>query len=385
MINKNKNLETIKIILVGNSGVGKTAIINRYYNNSFANEMISTISMNFIDRKIKIDEKYYILNIWDTVGQELYRSCNKLFLKNSNIVIFVYDITLIKSFKDLDYWYETVENELGQNPYLALVGNKYDLIEQEKITEEEGKELAERWSAYFSLLSAKSDKAGIDNFFFNIVNEFLKDKKGSFNYRLNTIELKSNNTKKKNVNQGGCCGNRKSIEEEKEIKMLFIGANESGKNIIINKILGNRNSIGYEYIENISENNYIYEMVNKKKILVNILNISEDYIETQNFVELLSYCRIFFLVFDINNRDSFNLLNKCFEKIKLNSDRKKIFVNILGTKINYNINDENNCVKYEEGEKFAKKIGGDFKMISIDDTISLRNLIKKNVEKYLNF
>ena len=81
MSNKNKNnLETIKIILVGNSGVGKTAIINRYYTNSFINEMISTISMNFIEKKIIIDGKCYILNIWDTVGQEQYRSCNKLFI-----------------------------------------------------------------------------------------------------------------------------------------------------------------------------------------------------------------------------------------------------------------------------------------------------------------
>ena len=384
MLKKKKNLETIKIILVGNSGVGKTAIINRYYNNTFIDQMISTLCMNFIEKKIKIDEKYYILSIWDTVGQEAYRSCNKLFLKNSNIVIFVYDITSIPSFKELDYWYETIENELGQNPYLALAGNKMDLVEQEKITEEEGKELAEKWSAYFSLLSAKSDQQGIDSFFDNIVREFLKDKKGGLNYRLNTIELKSNNTKKKNVNQG-CCGGGKSNENQKEIKMLFMGGNESGKNQIIDEILGNRINIGYEYSEKIIENNYSCEMENKKIILVNIINISEDCFETQELVELLKNNKIFFLVFDINNKNTFNILNKWFEKIKRNSDKKKKFVNIIGTKITNNIDDENNCVKYEEGEKFAKNIGGDFKMVSIDDTISLRNLVKKNVEKYLNF
>lgn len=389
MSNKNKNLEKIKIILVGNSGVGKTTIINRYYNSSFVNEMASTMSMNYIEKKIIIDEKCYNLSIWDTVGQEQYRSCNKLFIKNSNIVIFVYDITSIPSFKELNYWHETIENELGQNPYLAIAGNKFDLIEEEKITEIEGKELAQKWCAYFALLSAKTDPIGIDNFFYNIVKEYLNENKGLFNYRLNTIELDSNVSKKKNANNR-CCSGRKSIEKEKEIKIIFIGGNKSGKNIIINKILGNRISINYEYEynNNIIENNYSYEMENKKRIVVNILNINEDSFETPKFIELIKHCKIFFLVFNIYNKDTFNILNKWFEKIKKNSNSKKIFVNILGTEIGNigdNINDENNSVKYEEGEKLAKKIGGNFKMVSIDDTISLRNLIKINVEKYLNF
>ena len=101
MSNQKTKIEEIKIILIGNSGVGKTAIINRYYNNSFDINMESTISMNFVGKKININGKYYDLNIWDTAGQEAYRSCNKLFIKNSNIVIFVYDITNKKTFIDL--------------------------------------------------------------------------------------------------------------------------------------------------------------------------------------------------------------------------------------------------------------------------------------------
>ena len=119
-------------------------------------------------------------------------------------------------------------------------------------------------------------------------------------------------------------------------------------------------------------------------INVNILNINELCLESKKIVKLLEDSRIFFLVFDIDNKDTFNILNKWIEKIKKFYEGKRIFINILGTKINPNNKEEINCVKYSEGEKFAKKARGSFKMVSINDAISLRNLIKNNVEKYLN-
>ena len=315
-------LEEIKIILVGNSGVGKTAIINRYYNNSFEIYTQSTISMNFVEKKIYINDKYYDINIWDTAGQEIYRSCNKLFIKNSNIVIFVYDITNKKTFVELDYWYKIIEDELGQSPYLALVGNKSDLYEEEEVKEEEGKELAKKWSAYFSLLSPKCDKKGIDNFFYSIVDEYLFCKNDSIDIRLNTVVLKKNDERKKNGNDG-CCGGGKSKICEKNIKVLFIGGNKSGKKEIISKILGNRNNISYEYDQNINESIYSYETENKKMINVNILNINELCLESKKIVKLLEDSRIFFLVFDIDNKDTFNILNKWIEIIKDGSEGKK--------------------------------------------------------------
>ena len=138
MSNKKKPEEKtiLKVILVGNAGVGKTAIINRFYKNSFTENMLPTIAMNYIEKKIIIEGQKIYLSIWDTVGQEEYKSCNKLFIKNSNIVILVYDITRKISFNDLDYWHETIENELGENPYLALAGNKVDLIEEEEVNKE---------------------------------------------------------------------------------------------------------------------------------------------------------------------------------------------------------------------------------------------------------
>ena len=394
MSNKKKPEEKtiLKVILVGNAGVGKTAIINRFYKNSFTENMLPTIAMNYIEKKIIIEGQKIYLSIWDTVGQEEYKSCNKLFLKNSNIVILVYDITRKISFNDLDYWHETIENELGENPYLALAGNKVDLIEEEEVNKEEGKKLAEKWSAYFSLLSAKSDKEGIDKFFYNIVEQYLKCKKG-INFRINS--LKSIKIKKSDVNKkkekGSCCAGGDKSKKEKEIKVLFLGGNKVGKTSIIQKILGKDNDkINYEHTTKLIENKYMYELENKKNISINLLDSNEECIRSIKFMELLKYVKIIFLVFDANRKDSLNILNNWVDKIKDNTDGGKKFIIVLGTNINdkYKINDDddnNNYVTYEEGEKFAKDIGSDFRMVSIDDTISLRNLIRNNIEKYLNY
>ena len=153
--------ESIKIILIGNSGVGKTAIINRFELDKFSKDTQSTISSSFIIKPIDIDGKKLILNIWDTAGQEKFRSLNKLFIKNSKIIIFVYDVTVRQSFDQLNFWYELVNDEINEGVVLGLAGNKIDRIQEdnveEEVSKEEGKNLAEKWGAHFSLISAKMD------------------------------------------------------------------------------------------------------------------------------------------------------------------------------------------------------------------------------------
>ena len=107
-------MTTCKIILLGESGVGKTCIITRFINNDFIKETRSTISVNFISQPIKFEEydKTVCFDIWDTAGQEHYRSITKIFYKNAKIIIFVYDITRKKTFEEIkNYWY----NEVKQN------------------------------------------------------------------------------------------------------------------------------------------------------------------------------------------------------------------------------------------------------------------------------
>ena len=197
--------ETIKIILIGNSGVGKTAIINRFDTDKFFKDIPSTISSSFIVKQIEIDGKKLILNIWDTAGQEKFRSLNKLFIKNSKIIIFVYDVTVRQSFDQLNFWYELVNDEINEGVVLGLAGNKIDRIQEdgveEEISKEEGRKLAEKWGAHFSLISAKLDKLGIDNLFTKLVNNYLV--KPNLQQR-NSVKLdkKHFKTKMKKLN---CC------------------------------------------------------------------------------------------------------------------------------------------------------------------------------------
>ena len=104
----NKNV--IKVALIGNTGVGKTCIIQRFIDNSFSENPISTISANSIEKEIIREKEKYILNIWDTAGQEKYQSLGKHFYKDAYIILLIYDITNQKSLDSLKKsWYPDVQ------------------------------------------------------------------------------------------------------------------------------------------------------------------------------------------------------------------------------------------------------------------------------------
>ena len=143
----------IKLILLGEAGVGKSAIIQRYNENTFSENISSTSHANFIEKDVTVNNQKVILELWDTVGQEEYRSVAKMFLKNSKIVILVYDVTNFKSFESLGYWYDYISKELDNNVVLGLAGNKTDLIFEdgfeEEVSPEKARKYAEKIGAYF--------------------------------------------------------------------------------------------------------------------------------------------------------------------------------------------------------------------------------------------
>ena len=202
--------ESIKVILLGNSGVGKTQIINRFNNKQFMDNDLCTYTSSFITRAIEVNGQNKNLDVWDTAGQEKFRSVGKLFVKNAQIIILVYDTTSKKSFEDLNFWNDFIQKELGQKITLGLAGNKTDLFTKEEVTKDEGKEYAKKWGAVFSLLSAKEDKPGIDLFFTEMVKKYLENETGGSNNEENEKQLKinndNNNIKNKKTN---CCGGSK--------------------------------------------------------------------------------------------------------------------------------------------------------------------------------
>ena len=175
MNGKDKDEKVIKVILLGESGVGKTSIIRRYINNEFSQYSESTLGTIFLVKEIVKENIIYRLIIWDTSGQEKYHSVTNLFINNSNIVILIYSIDSRISFEGLDYWYNSIKERLEvENYILAIVGSKSDLIDDEAVPEEEGKKFAESKNAIFKLVSAKSFPEGINDLFNTLLDELIK-------------------------------------------------------------------------------------------------------------------------------------------------------------------------------------------------------------------
>ena len=173
-----KEEKDVKVILLGESGVGKTCIINRYINNVYNNLTPSTLGTAFSVKEIKKGNIKYNVNVWDTTGQEKYHSVTNLFINGSNIVILVYSITSESSFKGLEYWYNSLKEKLeGENYILAIIGSKCDLAEEEVVPEEDGRNYAKSKKAIFKLVSAKEDPEGINKMFDSLLDELIKSEK----------------------------------------------------------------------------------------------------------------------------------------------------------------------------------------------------------------
>ena len=164
----------VKTILVGMSGSGKTNIINALVGRKFDESKFCTTTSSFLEKIMTVKKKKYHLEIWDTAGQEQYRSLTKIFINDSKIVIFVYDITNRESFNEIDYWVNTVKEKLGNEPIFGLVGNKKDLFLEETVKEEEGEKKAKEIGAIFRLTSAKTGQALIIDYLQNLLEEYVK-------------------------------------------------------------------------------------------------------------------------------------------------------------------------------------------------------------------
>ena len=168
-------LEKCKVVIVGNCGVGKTCIINNLINKKFDEDEKSTLSANFINLKLRIDELNKIIDfdIWDTAGQEQYRSLGNYFYRDSYVVILVYDISNKQSFENLkNLWFKDLKTFGERYTVLAIVGNKSDLFEEEEVPEDEARKFAEEQEAIFMLVSAKNGN-NIENLFNDVLGLYL--------------------------------------------------------------------------------------------------------------------------------------------------------------------------------------------------------------------
>jgi small GTP-binding protein len=133
---------SFKIIVIGDSGVGKSCFTNKATKNFFEEDYNATIGFEFFNFNIKLSDKIIKLQIWDTCGQELYRSLITNFYRNASLAIIVYEVTSLDSFNNVEMWLRELRIHSSPNIKIILVGNKIDLAERRKVTTKQGEEFA---------------------------------------------------------------------------------------------------------------------------------------------------------------------------------------------------------------------------------------------------
>ena len=198
-MDKNNKDSEIKVILIGETGVGKTNLINVSIGLDFKENREATFSNSFVEKKFEINNKVYKLQLWDTIGQEKFKHLTKLFFKNSKIVILVYDKSVKSTFKKLEFWMNELKDVLGNDEIiLAIVGNKDDLDDNDDdVDENEAREYAEKNNAKFRMASAKMNSKGFINFLKELLIDYIKKTGGIIEENNDRIVLDKEKTETK--------------------------------------------------------------------------------------------------------------------------------------------------------------------------------------------
>ena len=193
----------VKIIMIGSLNVGKTTLITQYSIGETSIKTQNRENASYVSKIKKINGFKFKIRLWDTAGQEKYKSLTKLFIKDAKIAILVYSINNEESFNDLDSWLELIKSMNDETVLYGVCANKSDLSSEKTIPDERGKEYAKKINAEWTSTSAIINGKGIDKFV-----ESLFIKYYTINFNLNnapslSITLSSEKTK---VEKKGCCG-----------------------------------------------------------------------------------------------------------------------------------------------------------------------------------
>ena len=198
--NNSKNKVDIKIITLGDSHVGKSSLIVKYIDNKFSNVYMSTIGFDLKHKQITLNDGTDAkIMIYDTAGQERFKSLAANYIKKANGILLVYDISEHSTFENIGMWMESITEEKGDKLPIVLVGNKADLTDERQVTYEEGKKLAEDKGFHFFETSCK-DGANVSECFIDLA-ELVYEKSGKKLIQNSNKKLESGSSNKKK----GCC------------------------------------------------------------------------------------------------------------------------------------------------------------------------------------
>ncbi|GJP67541.1 hypothetical protein CLOP_g24351 [Closterium sp. NIES-67] len=167
---KSRLAAALKVLLIGDSAVGKSSLLLRFSENDFRHDLTSTIGVDFLIRTMDIDGERVKVSIWDTAGQERYRTITEAYYRNAHGILLIYDITSKSSFDNVRGWIRSIEEHSTKGVRVTLVGNKADMDAHRVISKEQGQQLASEFRVPFFETSAKAD-INVDDIFVCIARE----------------------------------------------------------------------------------------------------------------------------------------------------------------------------------------------------------------------
>ena len=197
----------LKVVIVGDSGVGKSNLIKRFTSNEFNANSKATVGVEFLSKSYKINDKIFKIEMWDTAGQERYKSITSAYYKGAKGALLVYDTTSGQSFENISKWLSEIKEKTNKETKLILIGNKIDLKDSKVVSTELALAKAKEWGMPLMETSAK-DATNVKEAFHDLLKEMyfelnktlqmVENKKLESN---NAVQLDANEEKKKK----GCC------------------------------------------------------------------------------------------------------------------------------------------------------------------------------------
>ena len=232
-----EDMQHYKIIFLGDQYVGKSSILNRFYQDKFEPDYQATIGLDFHSKNVSINGTNVRLLLYDTAGQEKFKSLIPMYIRDANIIIVVYDITSKDSFVHTDHWVNETKDLKREDAIFVLVGNKIDLEDKRVLETKEAENFANEKGFLFYEVSAKSGQ-GIQELFENqIFPEMARKFKLGDEEEVNDgqndnqkgVKLDSTNSDKK-VKKKGCCGGGKNKKSKDDVQHSAPDqGNEEGK------------------------------------------------------------------------------------------------------------------------------------------------------------
>ncbi|EPB92377.1 GTP-binding protein [Mucor circinelloides] len=198
----------IKLLLIGDSGVGKSCLLLRFSDDSFTPSFITTIGIDFKIRTIELDGKRIKLQIWDTAGQERFRTITTAYYRGAMGILLVYDVTDDKSFGNVRNWFSNIEQHASEGVNKILIGNKCDMEDKRVVSAEQGQTLANELNIRFMETSAKAN-IGVEEAFFDLARDIKKrlidTQQAQQTRQREEVKLESPAKNNGNNSSGGCC------------------------------------------------------------------------------------------------------------------------------------------------------------------------------------